>query len=202
MGSRRGSASSPAVGARESGLRSGGGARAVCRTGPGAIAAAWRLGSYASAPRSPQDWGFTPACKGAAGAPPTAAGRCGDLPAQEFALRDRGDRRRAPRSAVPGTTTMRCTFCNLEREHVFKGGPPEICICPVCVNSADSNARDVQHGEICLFCGRPERRSRFRFLRRVMVLVSDTRDARICSTCVRIARDHFRWRGFDDGALR
>lgn len=84
-----------------------------------------------------------------------------------------------------------CTFCETEREPARVVLGPRVCICNTCVASiGDANLTTGE--EICTFCRKKERHSRFRFLDRRILATAAGGQVRICSGCVGIARDYLR----------
>lgn len=92
--------------------------------------------------------------------------------------------------------TMVCSFCGIERDYVFNAGMPGVRVCPSCVSPPRITALWPEKESICAFCGKRERRSRFKFRDRRFVLAGEDDKARMCSNCLYVVRSHFRYKGF------
>jgi hypothetical protein len=100
---------------------------------------------------------------------------------------------RALRFAALGVSRlMVCAFCGKETDRAAQG--PNVAVCDACIILAEealfkerreSKGRQV----ICSFCGKAERQSFFAFRRKRIAYSNRSGDARICSQCLKIARE-------------
>ena|SRR5690349_12933779 len=97
---------------------------------------------------------------------------------------------------------MICTFCNTDREEVINLGVPGVRVCPVCIGRAVELKRQMPEGPICASCGKREGCSRSwwprpRCYHHKFVLTADSADAHLCSVCVDLWAETFRFRGYE-----